>query len=656
MKKTCRVITCEYCDLDVYLNVKLFYGSAGYRVVKDKPLPDADLLVILRGSREISDHEYEGVVHAYDYVREYKINWKERFPKAKRIFVISPTPPECPDGVTYVKGYLPVIPELWQGTLNKKDSRPVHISHFKPMGEDRYQQDLLKLIKSGLVRAYGKKWGEAGIKAKPLSYRQVDRMFAASSCCYGLMYPYQRGKTLSGRMWQAPLKGCFVISEEGTNIASSPGVIEVSGLSADNLLAIKHRIEKCKALAVEAAGYWKTATQILADELGLKISPELISNRSISMCKKELFLQHISFIFSRIIKRIKRILGPRRILLAILQTVERPFRALQVRRMFKLTDKRPLYLVVETVNTCNAHCVFCCYGKTKIKPQVLPLDIFEKVIREYSEMGGGAVSLTPVPGEILLDPHLIKRYEILAKYKNIGQVSFTTNGIAFEKYSDEDLKYILRSSFMIQVSIGGLDREGYKNLYQVDQFENVLNSVSRLLDLKKTIGSDAHIHLSFRTNNPNFEEMHREQLEAFKRQGCLVSHISRYGNFGGIVNSGEVKNAQIIDGSGLAKNETCVYPLLAPSVLPNGLITNCGCVDVNGDSLIIGDTRHNSLRDCWISKERKKILNSFRQGKLVDLCKQCSLYRSCKHLAEPIYKNIRSYQKLPLEFYMLYGG
>ena len=209
---------------------------------------------------------------------------------------------------------------------------------------------------------------------------------------------------------------------------------------------------------------------------------------------------------------------------------------------------------------------------------------------------------------------------------------------------------------MIQVSIGGLDRERYKDLYQVDQFENVLNSVSRLLSLKRSVGSNVYIHLSFRTNNPNFEEMHREQLEAFKRQGCLVSHISRYGNFGGIVNSGEVKNAQIIDGSGLAKNETCVYLLLAPSVLPNGLITNCGCVDVSGGSLIIGDAHYNSLRDCWGSKERKNILDSFRQGKLVDLCRQCSMYRPSAHLAEPVYKNISSYQKLPLEFYMMYGG
>lgn len=329
---------------------------------------------------------------------------------------------------------------------------------------------------------------------------------------------------------------------------------------------------------------------------------------------------------------------------------------LQVKKMLKLTDARPLYLNVETTNVCNARCVFCCYGKMKIEPQILPLDIFEKVIREYSEMGGGAISLTPVPGDVLLDPHLIKRYEILGKYKNIDQVSFTTNGIALAKYSDDELIHILRSSFMIQFSIGGLDRELYKSLYQVDQLENVLTSVSRVLDIKAAINGDVHIHLSFRTNDPRFEETHREQLEAFKKRGCLVSHISTYGNFGGIVKSGEVKGVSISCGAGPIKGGLCAYPLLMLSVLPNGSVTNCGCVDVTGDYLNIGDAHSDTLQECWRSAKREKILKSFSQGKIIDLCRQCSMFRGVEHFGLPPYKNVRSYQKLPLEFYMLYGG
>ena len=292
-------MTCEYVDLEAYLNVRLFYESAGYRVFRNRPARGADLLVVLRGSREASDHEYAGIIHIYDYVKEHKIDWKAHFPNAGKIFLISPTPPESSEGITYIKGYLPVVPDLWQATFEKKESRPVHISHFKRIGEDKYQQDLVRLIKSGLVRAHGLRWDRVGIWTKPLSFWEADKILADSSICYGLMYPYQRGKTLSGRMWQAPLKGCFVISEALTNISNCPGVIEVDGFSADNLAAIDHSTEKCRALSTDAAEYWRKATQMLADELRLDTRLVSLSGQSLIKCKRELFLSHILTVFLR---------------------------------------------------------------------------------------------------------------------------------------------------------------------------------------------------------------------------------------------------------------------------------------------------------------------------------------------------------------------
>jgi hypothetical protein len=177
-----------------------------------------------------------------------------------------------------------------------------------------------------------------------------------------------------------------------------------------------------------------------------------------------------------------------------------------------------------------------------------------------------------------------------------------------------------------------------------------------VLDIKKAINDDVHIHLSFRTNNPRFEEIYREQLEIFKRRGCLVSHLSSYGNIGGLVKSDEAKGVSIADGSRMAKNETCVFPLLMLSVLSDGLVTACGCVDFNGDSLIVGGARTDTISECWRSERMKNILNSFPKGTPVDLCRQCSLYRGITHFASPIFKNVRSYKNLPLEFYMIYGG
>ena len=111
----------------------------------------------------------------------------------------------------------------------------------------------------------------------------------------------------------------------------------------------------------------------------------------------------------------------------------------QIKRLRKILEKKPLILAIETISTCNARCIFCAYPTMKRKHEVMPLDLFEKIVDEYARVGGGALSLTPVMGDPLIDPHFIERYKILEKYQNIQQVSFTTNGIAFGRFSDEEL-------------------------------------------------------------------------------------------------------------------------------------------------------------------------------------------------------------------------
>ena len=142
------------------------------------------------------------------------------------------------------------------------------------MNRDPYQEGLLTLILSGLVQAYGGNWDRVGVRAYPLSYRQANHVLASASCCFGLMWPYQRGKTLSGRMWQAPLNGCFVISEKGTNILGCPGVVERDAFDQDTV-SLQFSPAACRQLAHEAAEFWEGHTRALAEALGLRINLNL---------------------------------------------------------------------------------------------------------------------------------------------------------------------------------------------------------------------------------------------------------------------------------------------------------------------------------------------------------------------------------------------
>jgi len=325
----------------------------------------------------------------------------------------------------------------------------------------------------------------------------------------------------------------------------------------------------------------------------------------------------------------------------------------RIHRIKKLVAKKPLFLAIETVSACNARCIFCAYPTMKREKAIMPMPLFRKVVDEYSRSGGGALSLTPVMGEPFLDPHIIERYKTLEQFKNIDQISLTTNGIALEKLSDDELKYILMRTFLIQFSLGGLDEETYKKLYRVDQLKNVLSSVNRVIALKREIKNKVHIILAFRTNNPNFEQDCGEELDKFRRQGVIISHISTFFNYGGVIGTNDIvlKNSRVT-----SKKSICALPLIYPHVLSNGKVTNCGCADAEGNGLIIGDSSEETIADLWGGERRSNILNSFLKGTPPKLCQGCTAYRPSTFLGANIFKNVGQDRKLPLEFYIKFLG
>jgi hypothetical protein len=202
-----------------------------------------------------------------------------------------------------------VVPEFWQQSpFRKRAGRPLHIANFKPMGDDPYQQDLARLARRRLVQVFGGHWDRLGLATHGLSYLEANRQLAGAWCCYGLMYPYQRGLTLSGRMWQAPLHGCLVISEQGTNPLGLPGILEVGRFSAETLLSVGS-IRECWQIRQEATRYWREATERLALQLDLPAyrGP---SAAQLASCRRERMAQHLRVVWGRRLGRAARWLAP----------------------------------------------------------------------------------------------------------------------------------------------------------------------------------------------------------------------------------------------------------------------------------------------------------------------------------------------------------
>ncbi len=310
MKPSCRIVSSDYLDRDVYLNICGFYEAAGFQLLEAAP-GDPDLLVVLRGDNGTADQDFAGPIHLYDYVREYRVDWARRYPRALSIALVSlGEPPQGPADprLHHVRAYLPVIPELWTCPSPALRGGPVHVSNYKRMPGDPFQEQLLALIRSGRVAVHGGRWELVGVRTRPLSYRQANRLIAASTSCFGLMWPYQRGTTLSGRMWQAPLNGCFVFSEPGTDLLGCPGVIERPQFDAATA-SLPFSSERCDALAQEAATFWRRHTEMIASalDLALQLEPD---GASIRRLRRRLLVWDLEFRLQQLQARLAAWLSP----------------------------------------------------------------------------------------------------------------------------------------------------------------------------------------------------------------------------------------------------------------------------------------------------------------------------------------------------------
>src|SRR5512135_2329361 len=328
----------------------------------------------------------------------------------------------------------------------------------------------------------------------------------------------------------------------------------------------------------------------------------------------------------------------------------------QVLRLQEITHQTPLILQIETTNVCNARCVFCAYPKMLREKGIMSIPLFERIVQEYATMGGGPVSLTPVVGDALLDPHLLNRLRILEACPEIRQVSLTTNAIALERYRDEDVCPLLEAMDCIQVSIGGLDAATYEAMYGVNRFPQVQRGLERLLALRESVAAPAHITLAFRTNDWKFERRFRRQLEGFRRRGVFVSHIWSYSNYSGFVKSDEKLDLAVVDSS-VKMRQACIYARVHMAICWDGRITACGCADFEGDALSIGQAGQNSLAEVWAGKKRIGILDSFQERNPADICKKCSAYQPASVVFSGRFcSGIEPHHPLPLEYFQQFWG
>ena len=301
---------------------------------------------------------------------------------------------------------------------------------------------------------------------------------------------------------------------------------------------------------------------------------------------------------------------------------------LKISDIFYEKLSRPIMLDCETINTCTNNCIICAYGMMKRNKIVMPIERFEKVLHDYSEMGGGYLSLTP-RGEIFLDPLLVERVNLLNKYPRIKGISVTTNAVPIDRFSDRDLKQVLNSFIKIQISIYGLDCEEYSLMTQRAFYSRVVSNIKKIVELIDR--DETAISFGFRLLKEHSEEYIRDWIRKnFGMDDIPYGYTYTYTNFRGSLND---KIPLPFEGKWQKRVQGkchCLMPLVEGVVYSNGDVSYCPCTEFDIiDEFKLGNIDDQSLSEIFNSNKNKELWYN-----LPGTCLNCSYYRPITQLSQ----------------------
>ena len=295
---------------------------------------------------------------------------------------------------------------------------------------------------------------------------------------------------------------------------------------------------------------------------------------------------------------------------------------------------RTLYLRIETVNVCNNNCIICAYGDQTRPKQRMSWELFRKVLADYKEMGGGYVSLTPLVGDVFMDPELQERLAYMRECEFVTGIGFTTNAVMSNRLSDEKLRAIIGSLKHLSISIYGIDAEEYEAMTRKKTYRESIEAIRRILAV-----ATFPVILSFRNLKKHSEKevldwlkselgVAREEIgeEKGRHKVYVNSFMYVYCNWG--IYSNE-KRPLPFDASWEAfqpqkVRPQCLIPILAFMVYSSGSVSFCNCDNFDdAEELRLGNANTDSLSNIYNNAKTKSLWNWAKHG-VPAFCQNCS--------------------------------
>jgi radical SAM protein with 4Fe4S-binding SPASM domain len=205
-------------------------------------------------------------------------------------------------------------------------------------------------------------------------------------------------------------------------------------------------------------------------------------------------------------------------------------------------------------------------------------------------------------------------------------VGVTTNAAMLDRFSDDEVKFIVGCVDRIQISIYGLDEEEYTAMTKRPTFARAIAGAARILSLRRS-----GIFLAFRMLKQRSDQEVREWAHATFGP-VEIKSIMR----GGYGNSAVLDiHSELPFGASWAplltdERKQCMVPILAMQVSSNGDVGACGCLGSIG-GLRLGNIADASLLEIFNGEANLKFWDWNRYG-VPNACSTCTFYQPLHNL------------------------
>ncbi len=283
----------------------------------------------------------------------------------------------------------------------------------------------------------------------------------------------------------------------------------------------------------------------------------------------------------------------------------------------------PKVILIDTVSFCNLKCSMCIHKQIKRKKQVMPWNIFTKIIDEIREMDKNVRVWMVFFGEaLLLKKKKPSIFDMISYAKSKGLKDVVLNSNANLLDAETSRRLIKSGLDAIYIGIDAFTPETYSKIRVGGDYKKVVENTLNLLRLKKELkSSKPDVSVQFVEMDINKKE--KDDFICFWKKNGVKVKIRPKVSWAGLIYAPNL----VLDNK---DRWPCHWAMQTMSITNLGKVVTCA-VDLDA-KFIAGDIAENSMKEIWNSslKKLREFHISGRFNKLPENCRNCRDWQSAK--------------------------